>query len=486
MTDMPNILLILADQMRYDCAGFSGHPDVKTPNLDRLAMEGVCFDEAFVSYPLCRPFRASLLTGKYAQRTGAYSNRSLIDPHQPSLARILNAVGYKSGYVGKWHLQNGFLRPGFVPQGSDRMGFDDFVGFNDDHRYMDAIFYRDTDQPYRCKRFEPDFQADHAIEFMERAQASGKPFLAYVSFGPPHPPMTMPEHWRRMYNPEQIALPKCAMNHGFEKLLEELGGDGEDAEEFCNILSELELRKYVSGYYSLISSVDFNVGRLLNWLDAKTLAENTIVVFFSDHGDMLGQNGYGIKTKNNAFRASAQVPLLVRFPGRFACGKRVNSLVDVAVDTMPTLLHACAVDVPDSSQGISYLNLLEGSDVPSRDHVQYHRIGYRKKRDAEGNWNLMKIIRRGIRTVNWLYVREQYQPLHLFDQKADREESTNLANESAHTEILAKLDDLVIHNMQETGDAWEITPINQPSGFKTPDEIRAHREYELLAAIEVP
>ena len=489
MDEQPNILMIYADQMRYDCAGFSGNPDVKTPHLDRLAMEGVRFDEAFVSYPLCRPFRASLLTGKYAHRTGAYTNHSPFNPNQPSLATVLNAVGYKSGYVGKWHLRNEFLRPGFVPPGPDRMGFDDFVGFNDDHRYMDAIFYRDTDQPYHCRRFEPDFQTDHAIEFMERARASGCPFLAYVSFGPPHPPMNMPEYWRRMYDPGRIKLPKGSAKFKPMKLEDVTGKSQERRAPDSESESEIEckIREYVSGYYGLISGVDFNVGRLLNWLDANALAERTIVVFFSDHGDMLGQNDSYCATKSLPYRAAAQVPLLVRFPGRFASGKRVNSLVDVAVDTMPTLMQACGVDTPEVTQGISYLPLLVGSDTPTRDHVQYQKMGFRRNCVSGKGLELTSISLRGIRTRNWLFVRDMHEPLYLFDQKADRDELANLADDPAHAEILAELDARVRRNMRETGDAWELAPGRRRPGFKARDEIHAHRFNVVIpAAIEVP
>lgn len=282
MTKKPNILMIYADQMRYDCAGFSGNPDVKTPNLDRLANEGVCFDEAFTSYPLCTPFRASLLTGKYAHQAGLYSNHFPINPDQPSLAPILNERGYKSGYIGKWHLYGG-PKPGFVPPGPDRMGFDHFVGYNRGHYYMNAIFYRDTDQPYTCKRYEPDFQTDHTIEFMESAHARGDPFLAYVCFGPPHFPMDMPEHWRTMYDPERITLPRGTPNPELQKLRTqertrlEFDGDagfGERSKarkvdgQDPDIETEAQIRRFVAEYYGMISNVDFNVGRLLNWLDA--------------------------------------------------------------------------------------------------------------------------------------------------------------------------------------------------------------------------
>ena len=491
MREKPNILMIYADQMRYDCAGFSGNPDVKTPYLDRFAMEGVCFDEAFVSYPLCRPFRGSLLTGKYAHKTGAYTNGSPFNPNQQSLAHVLNAAGYKSGYVGKWHLHNSFLKPGFVPPGPDRMGFDEFVGFNCHHRYMDAIFYRDTDQPYRCRRFEPDFQTDHAIEFMERACDSGCPFLAYVSFGPPHPPMKMPDHWRRIHDPEQIALPKGSTNFknfkNFKSRKPELRtSDSQEGRESENEIEfEWKIRRYVSRYYSLISSIDFNVGRLLNWLDAKNLAESTIVIFFSDHGDMLGQHGSYCGKKNLPYRSAAQVPLLVRCTGRFACGKRVNSLVDVAVDTMPTLLHACGMDVPEGTHGISYLTLLEGSDIPTRDHVLYQSMGYKKKRGSDGEWKLNEHIRRGIRTMNWLYVRQRNRPLLLLDQNADRDEISNRANDPTHAEILAELDARVRRNMDETGDMWEIGSIIPDS--KRKGAIKSHLSNVVIpSAIEVP
>ena len=485
MAEKPNILMIYADQMRYDCTGFSGNPDVKTPHLDRLAMEGVCFDEAFVSYPLCRPFRASLLTGNHTHLTGAYNNRTQFAPCQRSLAHILNDVGYKSGYVGKWHLHNVLLDPGFVPPGPDRMGFDDFVGFNCGHHYFDAIFYRDTEQPYTCKRFEPDFQTEHIIEFMERARAPGGPFLAYVCFGPPHPPMIMPEHWLRMYDPERIALPKGAKNFKPSKP-EEGAEEGRGSEDE----SECRIRRYVSGYCSLITSVDYNVGRLLNWLDANALAENTIVVFFSDHGDMLGQNGSFCASKNLPYRAAAQVPLLIRYPDRFAGGKRVSSLVDVAVDTMPTLLHACGIDAPEGTQGISYLSLLEGSDIPTRDHVQYQKMrGYQRKNSPDEEWKSPEPLR-GIRTKNWLYVRDRNRAIYLFDENADRDELANQANNPAYVEILGELEAQVRRNMDETGDDWDFGIDFPRRSHMTVEEKKAmeseHRKNVEIAAIEVP
>ena len=498
MNKQPNILMIYADQMRYDCAGFSGNKDVKTPNLDRLANEGVCFDEAFTSYPLCTPFRASLLTGKYAHQSGLYSNHFPINTDQPSLAPSLNKVGYRSGYIGKWHLYGG-PKPGFVPPGPDRMGFDHFVGYNRGHYYMDAIFYRDTDQPYSCKRYEPDFQTDHTIEFMESVEGTDSPFFAYVCFGPPHFPMEMPEHWRNMYNLNEIELPKGTPNpelqkrRAAERLKLDFDGDNRFGEhskadkvegQDPDVENEWQIRKFVAEYYGMISNIDFNVGRLLNWLDAKKLSNNTIVIFFSDHGDMLGQHGSYCGIKRQAYRSSAQVPLLIRYPSRFGSGKRVSHLIDVAVDTMPTILETCGVDIPTGVQGLSYLSMLDStSDGPTRDHVQYELM----KADFGGRSERHVKPERGIRTKDWLYVRKEDRPLYLFDQNADRDELFNLVGNPEYSTIQAELDARVIKNMEETADAWDLEMDFPPPGYMSHKEGKDHLLNVVKpAAIEVP
>ena len=234
----------------------------------------------------------------------------------------------------------------------------------------------------------------------------------------------------------------------------------------------------------MISNVDYNVGRMLNWLDAQGLAEDTIVVFFSDHGDMLGQHGSYCGIKRQAYRASAQVPLLIRYPGRFAAGKRVTSLVDVAVDTMPTLLETCGADIPDGVQGSSYLSLLESDgDEPTRDHVQFELM----KADFGGRSERHVKPERGIRTKDWLYVRKQDRPLYLFDQNADPDEVVNLVNNPAYAAVQAELDARVTRNMQETGDAWDLEMDFPSPGFMSHPEGKAYLEDIVKpAAIEVP
>jgi arylsulfatase A-like enzyme len=294
--------------------------------------------------------------------------------------------------------------------------------------------------------------------------------------------MVMPDHWRSMYDSNSIHLPLGVPNpelqrlHRNDRVAYDYGGDESlgdhsyaDKHEGMDpkIETEWQIRKFVAEYFGMISNIDFNVGRLLNWLDATGLSDDTMVVFFSDHGDMLGQHGSYCGIKRYPYRSSAQVPLLVRYPRRFAKGKRVKSLIDVAVDTMPTILETCGANIPGGVQGASYLPLLEGEgDTPTRDHVQYQLMkadfGKRAERHAKPE--------RGIRTKEWLYVRKQDRPIYLFDQINDPNELNNLVNDPAYAFVQADLDARVLRNMDETGDRWDLEMNFPAPGFVSPQE----------------
>ena len=496
MTDRPNVLVIYADQMRYDCMGCSGNPDIRTPYLDRMADEGVMFDNAFVSYPLCTPFRASFLTGKYAHATGVFSNHFPIDPdRQPTLAPLLNDAGYQTGYIGKWHLFGG-PKPGFVPPGPHRLGFQHFVGYNRGHAYMNAVYYRDTDQPFRCRRYEPDFQTDHAIEHMASVLEAGNgPFFTYVCYGPPHYPMNMPGYLKRMYDPEKITLPRgtpdpaaqrtfvdeqVAYDHeGDFSLMEKSKFPGKRPGE---IETEDEIRQFTAEYYAMITNIDHNVGILLNWLEGRGVLEDTIVVFLSDHGDMLGSHGRFCGWKRCAYRAASQVPFLVRHPTRFGASRRMQSIVDIAVDTMPTLLDILGLEGPEGMQGTSYLPVLE-SDTPVRDAVTYQLMkqsgGTRGQRHPKPE--------RGIRTRDWLYVRKKDKAVILVDQSNDPLEQDNLVDDPAHAEVQRALDGRVKDHMAETGDDWDLEMPWPPPDFVSHKDADKLLEEDILPrAIPVP
>ncbi|ETX09316.1 sulfatase-like hydrolase/transferase [Candidatus Entotheonella palauensis] len=280
-THRPNIIFIYSDQLRADAIGCAGNRVVKTPHIDRLAHEGVRFENACISYPLCTPFRASLLTGKYAHATGVYSNHFPISTDQVFLSTLLNNAGYCNGYIGKWHLYGG-PKPGFVPPGKDRPDCDHFAGFNRGHESMRSIFYRDSEQPYYSRRYEPDYRTDHLIECMESCIAGQKtgPFFGYICMGPPHFPMDMPDYWKQLYHPDDVQLPHGVPNPERQRevrqrsVQREFGSDATLAESskiaqrklpVGEAETEAEIREFIAhttgwSQTSAITSATFSIG----------------------------------------------------------------------------------------------------------------------------------------------------------------------------------------------------------------------------------
>ena len=192
------------------------------------------------------------------------------------------------------------------------------------------------------------------------------------------------------------------------------------------------------------------------------LAEDTLVILLSDHGEMAGEQGRS--GKKTAYDGSMRVPLIVRYPGQFPAGNRVSSLVDVSVDTMPTLLEACKIAVPDAVQGISYFSLLSGGSEPTRNEVYYEIIMER------GGPERVPVPERGVRTLGWLYVRTKDSPKMLFDLKNDPLEMNNLVEDSKYSDIIKELDRLLYEHMTNTDDDWEIEAIFPPPNFMTHKE----------------
>ena len=455
---LPNILILFADQMRADAMGCAGNRCLKTPHLDRLAMGGVRFENAFVSLPLCSPFRASLFTGKYPHSNGQFANHYPIPLGQRFLPQMLRDAGYQTGYIGKWHLEGG-PKPGFVPPGERRLGFEHFVGFNRGHFYFDSIYYRDDGQHYHCDRYEPDFQTDHLIEFMQSCIDSdpARPFFGMVCFGPPHGPIESPLYYRDLYSPEEVPIRDSVP---------------------ADAKSQARARKFLAGYYGMISNVDHNVGRVLDWLDRRGIAEYTLLIFLSDHGDMAGEHGrHG---KKCPYDAAMRVPFLVRYPARFAGMREIQHLVDVSVDTMPTLLELCGVSVPDEVQGLSYLPLLEGDPTPVRTKVYYEVVMEREGPERH------PVPERGVRTLEWLYVRTEDRPTMLFDLKSDPLETVNLVDAPRHHEIQDNLDRRLRAHMIDTEDDWGIEAKFPPPDFVTHEEGARHMRDLLASAVEEP
>lgn len=406
----PNILYIFADQMRASAMGCMaaapvGQPaePVQTPNLDRLASGGILFTHAFANTPVCTPSRASLLTGKHALTARCIVNDLRLPEDQISIADVLNQHGYRCGYVGKWHL-DGISRHMFTPPGRRRHGFDDYwAAYNCNHNYFDPKWFED-DSPElkRGKGYDADIQTDQAIGFMERFQ--GEPFCLFVSWGPPHDPYrAAPQEFLDMYPPAEIPLLPTM--------------EGVD-------------REAIAGYYAHVTALDRNVGRLLAALDRLGLADDTIVVFSSDHGDMLW--AHGRRNKQQPYEESIRIPLIMRWPRQLPAGKIEDVLIGV-VDHTPTLLGLAGVTAPAEMNGLDLSRRLQGQGQPAPTSVF---INEHASFDQGQFWQPW----RGVRTGRHTYARWLQGGALLFDNEADPYQQHNLACAPASQPLLGELE----------------------------------------------
>jgi arylsulfatase A-like enzyme len=320
----PNVLIVYPDQWRGDALGCAGDPVVQTPHLDRLAWEGLRFTHAFVANPVCTPSRGSFMTGCYPHTTGITHNQAPLPDDEVCFAEALTAAGYHTGYIGKWHL-DGEARPGFVPP-ERRHGWQYWAAFNRGHRYYDGVYFRDTPEVLPEPGFEPDFQTDLALAFLEDAARGDRPFCLLLAWGPPHTPLEPPARQRDTYQPADLPLPASVPD----------------------VLAD-RARDERARYFGLCTALDDNVGRLLAALDRLGLAEDTIVLFTSDHGDCLGEHGRFRKTL--PYDEAARVPCIVRWPGRVPAGTATGALWH-SVDVAPTLLSLCSAAIPPRVQGL--------------------------------------------------------------------------------------------------------------------------------------
>jgi len=417
----PNLLFILADQWRAQTLPSSGDPDLEAPNLKALAAGGVHFSRVYASNPVCSPSRASVLTGRFPHACRMPHNDLLLPLEEPSIAAGLKDAGYATGYIGKWHL-DGEDRPGFVPPGPRRRGFDYWAAFNRGHNYFRSTYFRDTGAPIQPTGFEPDYQTDLAIDFIRRNKAT--PFYLYLSWGPPHTPRTPPPKWARRYDPQQF--------HLRENVPESYAA---------------KAREGLAGYYGLCSALDENLGRILRVLTQEGLAENTMVVFTSDHGDMVGSQG--LEYKGVPYEESARIPLLIRYPGRLAAGE-TNEVLVSNVDLMPTLLSLCGAAKPGAVQGRDLSRLLLEKDGSRPESIfSYGRLG------TPGEWRMI------VRGLDKLVVDKDGQVTHLYNLGQDPFEMRNIAGEPAQSRRRDELQALLRDWRKRIGDGMDASGLKK-------------------------
>lgn len=361
-----NLLFIWTDQQRFDTMKAYGNDLIKAPNLDKLAASSVVFKRAYVTQPVCTPSRSTVMTGLYPHTSGCIENNIPLKRETKTLPELINDPDYKTAYMGKWHLGDEvFVQHGFDEWYAIEDGYHKHYSTGRDrnvkssyHSWLiekgltpdaDGRFSRGMASNLPLDQGKPKFLEEKAIDFMERNQDN--PFILYVNFLEPHAPFssTLNEY----HELEELIIPEN--NTVFDSLtyrnkLRKLTKDGVDADEIPD---------FVRRYWGLVSKVDMSVGNIMNKLKALGLEENTLVVYTSDHGEMLGS--HGLETKRFAYDEASRVPLLIKLPANQA--QHIIEQPVSHIDIVPTILDYMGYETDEPLQGKSLLNVLQGGEL---------------------------------------------------------------------------------------------------------------------------
>ncbi len=446
----PNILFIMADDHAAHALSCYGSRVNATPNLDRIARDGMKFANCFATNAICTPSRAAILTGKYAHINGVpVFNR--FEGRQPTLAKYLQASGYHTGMVGKWHL------------GSEPSGFDSWTILPGQGAYVDPVFFSNAGGRKQFRGYCTDVITDLALGFL-KDRPKDKPFFLMYHHKAPHREWTPDEAHRKAWLDKTIPTPPtfnddyATRSDAAREATMRIDRDLRPTDYKQTPpqgLSPAELKRwkykrYMQDYLACVASLDDNVGRVLDYLDREGLAENTIVVYTSDQGFFLGDHGWF--DKRFMYEESLRMPLLVRWPGVVKPGSTSDAMV-LNVDFAPTLLDAAGVTVPDDMQGRSALPILRGESPRDwRTSMYYRYYHYPQDHRVQPHY--------GVRTDRYkLIYFHKIQQWELFDLKDDPHELRNVYADPARAgtvqSLKAELRSALGVNLKEHGPVRE-------------------------------
>ena len=428
--DRPNFVFIYTDDQRWDALGVvqreqgdkARFPWFESPNLDRLASEGIRFRNAFVVNSLCSPSRAAFLTGRYNHLNGVANNHSPFPTDNVTWSALLKQAGYSTGYVGKFH--HGQMT-------GNRPGFEYSASFLGQGRYTDCPF-QVNGQTTPTTGWVDDVSTDFAIDFLK--QNRDKPFALVVGYKSAHGPFEPPPRLADKYSGQES---RPVPNMGIPAIYAGKFSAGEAKQKPAEPKKAKQKAKAGSGmrqgYFGCLTAMDENVGRLLAALDELKLAENTMVVFASDNGYYLGEHNLG--DKRSAYDESLRIPLVVRWPalGEKGRGKLIDQMV-LNIDLAPTFLDLAGVKISDTMQGRSWRPLLEGNATTAN-----WRTSYFYEYFFERSYAIPTVL--AVRTDKAKLIK---YPGHddwteLFDLAADPYETKNLVSDPTAKDLLAKM-----------------------------------------------
>lgn len=406
----PNVVLVFGDQWRAQACGYAGDDNVQTPHIDELARQSLNFTNAVSGCPVCSPARGCLLTGQLPLEHGVFVNDVCLGDEATSIAQAFAAGGYDTAYIGKWHV-DGHGRSNYIPP-ERRQGFEYWKVLECTHDYNNSFYYAgDSDEKLQWEGYDAIAQTRDAQDYL-RNHDGENPFLLVLSWGPPHNPyQTAPEAYTARYKSEEIELRPNVPE-----------ADAETA------------REWLAGYYSHCTALDDCVGDLLQTLEETALDEDTIFLFFSDHGDMVGS--HGMDNKQKPWDESIRVPFLLRYPARFGRqGRELAAFIDIP-DIMPTMLSLCGLEIPETVRGKDFSGFMQGGEDPTGGMALLqcpHPFGQWWPGAGGRSY-------RGLRTQQYTYVRALEGPWLLYDNTVDPYQMRNVLGESQYEDARLALD----------------------------------------------
>jgi N-acetylglucosamine-6-sulfatase len=437
-----NVVFILSDDHRYDLMSFmkTAPPFLKTPNLDRMARQGAHVRNAFVTTALCSPSRASILTGQYAHRHGVVDNTSPIPSGTTFFPEYLQQAGYRTAYVGKWHMGED------AESDMPRKGFDHWVSFRGQGTYFDPLL-NINGQRKQLKGYTTDIITDQALEWLKQQRESrdSKPFFLYVAHKAVHAEFQPAPRHRGRYAAEIVPKPPTMANTesnywGKPDWVRAQRGSWHGVDFMYH--GAMEFDQFYRAYNETLLALDDGVGRVLDYLDKSGLSKNTMVVYMSDNGFVLGE--HGLIDKRHAYEESMRVPMLVYAPGMVAPGTTIETMVR-NIDIAPTLLEMAGARSRHQIDGRSVLGAIRGESVASPGEMLYEYYWEYAFPHTPTTFAL-----RGDR-YKYIFYHGVWDINELYDLKTDPSERFNLINMPAMQDTVNAMRDRLFTRLESTG-----------------------------------
>jgi arylsulfatase A-like enzyme len=441
----PNVLYLFSDQHRAVSLPGEVFNEAKAPNIDAFRRANFSMDTCVSNYPLCAPYRGVFMSGRWPTQTGVMGNDLALPLTETTMGDVFKAAGYQTAYVGKWHLSGHQEDGEFIPPGRGRLGFDYWRmwGNTNDH-YASLTWDADTGKPLKLPGWNATAMTDQAVEFLKKqpAESAGKPWFLVLSWNPPHPPFDPPAKDQAPYGGSLKMRPNVMMK-----------ADGPGPTR-----TPEKMHKAMEGYYGGITGIDLEFARVLKTLEETGQADNTIVIYTSDHGEMLGSQGR--MSKQVPYEESCRVPFMVRSPGVTPKGGS-SDVQFAAIDIYPTVCGLAGIPIPAHCEGKDMSAAFGGKKVDGNEIVFLMNGGARMNKGGkagggsdEGEGGRRPPTFRGARTATHTYAVFPDARWCLYDNVADPYQLKNLIGDPAQKPLMEKLDAEIKAWIRHTGDTF--------------------------------